>query len=155
MNEQPWSFIVATKENKPEFDRLLGCLLDFNLQWAQHAPVLILSIARLSFASNGKANGHALHDVGQAMAALTFQATASGLVVHQMAGFDAEKARREFSIPLDHNPVAVSAIGYPGSPESLPEKLREREMAPRARKALKDFVFQSTWGRAAAWTNGG
>ena len=155
MNEQPWSFIVATKENKVDFDRLLGCLLDFNLQWAQHAPLLILSIARLTFSSNGKANRHALHDVGQAMAALTFQATASRLVVRQMAGFDAEKARREFSIPLDHDPVSVSAIGYPGSPDLLPEKLREREMAPRTRKILKDFVFQSTWGRASAWTNGG
>jgi len=151
MNEQPWSFIVATKENKIDLDRLLGCLLDFNLQWAQHAPVLILSIARVTFASNGKANRHALHDVGQAMAALTFQATASGLVVHQMAGFDAEKARREFSIPVDHDPVAISAIGYPGRSDTLPEKLQEREMAPRTRKTLKDFVFQGTWGRAAAW----
>lgn len=24
-NEQPWSFIVATKANKSDFDRLLGC----------------------------------------------------------------------------------------------------------------------------------
>jgi nitroreductase len=148
MNEQPWSFIVATKENKTDFDRLLGCLLDFNLQWAQHAPVLILSIARITFASNGKPNRHALHDVGQAMAALTFQATASGLVVHQMAGFDTEKARREFSIPLDHETVAVAAIGYPGSADSLPEKLRQREIAPRTRKSLSDFVFQGGWGRS-------
>jgi nitroreductase len=153
MNEQPWSFIVATQENKPDFDRLLGCLLDFNLQWAQHAPVLILSIARLTFVSSGKPNRHALHDVGQAMAALTLQATASGLAVHQMAGFDVEKARREFSIPADHDPVAVAAIGYPGSPDSLPEKLREREVAPQTRKSLKDFVFQNTWGRAAAWAD--
>jgi nitroreductase len=153
MNEQPWSFIVATKENGADFDRLLGCLLEFNLQWAQHAPVLMLSIARFTFASNGKPNRHALHDVGQAMAALTFQATASGLVVHQMAGFDVEKARREFSIPPDHDPVAVSAIGYPGRADSLPEKLREREVAARRRKNLKDFVFQSTWGRAAAWAH--
>src|ERR1700683_1411580 len=116
MNEQPWSFIVATKQNQPDFDRLLRCLLDFNLQWAQHAPLLVLSIARLTFASNGAPNRHALHDVGQAIAHLTFQATASRLVVRQMAGFDAEKARREFSIPLDHDPVSVSAIGYSGSP---------------------------------------
>jgi nitroreductase len=155
MNEQPWSFIVATKENKIDFDRLLGCLLDFNLQWAQHAPVLILSVARLTFAANGKPNRHALHDVGQAMAALTFQATASGLVVHQMAGFDAVKARREFSIPLDHEPVAVAAIGYPGSTDSLPEKLREREVAPRTRKALTDFVFECDWGQKVSLGGGG
>src|SRR5580704_16942180 len=46
MNEQPWSFIVATRQNTVELDRLLGCLLDFNVGWAQHAPVLLLAVAR-------------------------------------------------------------------------------------------------------------
>src|SRR5271154_3809357 len=62
MNEQPWSFIVATKANKSDFDRLLGCLIEFNVQWAQHAPVLLLSIAKLNFESTGKTNPHAFHD---------------------------------------------------------------------------------------------
>jgi nitroreductase len=152
MNEQPWSFIVATKRNQPDFERLLGCLVEFNVQWAQHAAALILSIARLSFESNGETNRHALHDVGQAIAGLTFQATVCGLAVHQMAGFDVEKARHEFSIPPDHEPVAVAAIGYPGSSASLSDKLRQKEQTPRKRKPLKDFVFESSWGQAAVWT---
>src|SRR6202034_4427315 len=127
MNEQPWSFIVARKPNKSDFERLLACLVEFNVQWAQHAPVLLLSTARLTFESTGGLNRHAFHDVGQAIANLTFQAMVSGLVVHQIAGFDVEKARREFSIPQDHEPVAVAAIGYPGSSADLPEKLRQRE----------------------------
>jgi nitroreductase len=151
-NEQPWSFIVAVKGDKPEFQRLLACLIEFNLEWAQHAPVLILSVARMIFQSSGKPNRHAFHDVGQATASLTVQATASGLVVHQMAGFDVEKARREFSIPHDHEPVAVTAIGYPGSPADLPEKLRQKELAPRQRKPLADFVFERGLGQPAAWT---
>lgn len=155
MNEQPWSFIVATQRNKAEFDRLLGCLMEFNVQWAQYAPVLVLSVARLTFESNGKINRHAVHDVGQAIASLTFQATVSGLVVHQMGGFDVEKARREFSVPPDYEPVAVAAIGYPGIPDSLPDKLRERELVPQKRKSLKDFVFEGEWGRAAVWTRKG
>jgi len=154
-NEQPWSFIVAVKDDKPNFDRLLSCLIDFNLEWARHAPVLILSIARMIFQSTGKPNRHAFHDVGLATAALTVQATASGLVVHQMAGFDVEKARREFSIPQDHEPVAVSAIGYPGNPADLPEKLRQKELAPRHRKPLADFVFERGWGRSTTWTKRG
>ena len=152
MNEQPWSFIVATKANKSDFDRLLGCLVEFNVQWAQHAPVLLLSTARLTFESSGELNRHALHDVGQAIAYLTFQAMVSGLMVHHMAGFDVEKARREFSIPQDHEPVAVAAIGYPGSPASLPEKLRKREAIPRKRKPLTSFVFEGGWGHSAACT---
>jgi len=151
-NEQPWSFIVAVKDDKPEFEHLLGCLIEFNLDWARHAPVLVLSVARMIFQSTGKPNRHAFHDVGQAIASLTVQATASGLVVHQMAGFDVEKARREFAIPQDHEPVAVTAIGYPGSPADLPDKLRQKELAPRQRKALADFVFERSFGQAAAWT---
>jgi nitroreductase len=154
-NEQPWSFIVAVKGDKPEFQRLLGCLIEFNLEWAQHAPVLILSVARMTFQSTGKSNRHAFHDVGLATAALTVQATASGLVVHQMAGFDVEKSRREFSIPQDHEPVAVSAIGYPGNPADLPEKLLQKELAPRQRKPLADFIFERGWGRSTAWTRRG
>jgi nitroreductase len=150
-NEQPWSFIVAVKDDKPEFQRLLSCLIEFNLEWAQHAPVLILSIARMTFQSNGKSNRHAFHDVGQAIASLTVQATASGLVVHQMAGFDVERARHEFSIPPDHEPVAIAALGYPGSVESLPHKLQQKELAPRQRKPLADFVYERGWGRPAAF----
>jgi nitroreductase len=149
MNEQPWAFIVATKQNPAEFERLLGCLHEFNVRWAQNAAALILSVARLTFASNGEPNTHALHDVGQAIAHLTFQASACGLTVCQMAGFDAEKARQTFSIPSDHEPVAVAAIGYPGDADSLPEKLRQRILAPRQRKRSEEFVFEGAWGQSA------
>jgi nitroreductase len=152
MNEQPWSFIVATKANKSDFYRLLGCLIEFNVQWAQHAPVLLLSVAKLKFESMGELNRHALHDVGQAVANLTFQAVASGLVVHQMAGFDIEKARCEFSIPQDYEPVAAAAIGYPGNSAELPEKLRKKDESLRTRKPLGNFVFEGGWGHAAGWS---
>jgi len=151
MNEQPWSFIVATKANRPDFDRLLGCLLEFNVQWAQHAPVLLLSVAKLTFAS-GELNRHAFHDVGQAIANLMFQATVSGLVVHQIAGFGVEKARGEFSIPQDYEPVAAVAVGYPGNSAELPEKLRKKDASPRKRKPLTNFVFEGDWGHSADWT---
>jgi nitroreductase len=97
----------------------------------------------------GKANRVALHDVGSATAQLTFEANARGLQVHQMAGFDTEKARQTFAIPADWEPVAAMAIGYPGNPELLPEKLRERELAPRARKPLGEFVMTGNWGHTA------
>jgi nitroreductase len=152
MNEQPWSFVVATKDSKSDFDRLLGCLVEFNVQWAQQAPVLLLSVAKLTFSSTGGTNRHAFHDVGQAIANLTFQANVLGLVVHQMAGFDVEKARREFSIPQDYEPVAAAAIGYPGNSTELPEKLQKRVTSPRKRKPLTNFVFEGGWGHSPDWT---
>ncbi len=146
-NEQPWSFIVATKENPEDYHRLLNCLVEFNALWAQHAPVLMLSVAKLNFDKGGDPNRHALYDVGQASANLALQATALGLVTHQMAGFDIKKARKAFSIPKSHEPVAVIALGYAGNPKALPENLRERETAPRTRRQLVEIVFTGSWGQ--------
>jgi nitroreductase len=151
MNEQPWSFIVATREKPNEFQRLLECLLEFNVRWAQHAPVLMLAAARLNFAASGEDNRHALYDLGQAMAALTYQATASGLTACQMAGFDVQKAHNVFSIPANYEPVVAAAIGYQGHLAILPEKLQQKELAPRRRNSVEEFVFEAKWGQPADW----
>ena len=152
MNEQPWSFIVAQRQNQAEFDQMLGCLMEFNVRWAQHAPVLMLAVARLNFAANGELNRHAFYDLGHAMAALTYQAIASGLSVCQMAGFEVEKARGVFAIPADHEPVVAVAIGYQGDSAILPEKLRQKELTPRRRYSAEKFVFENKWGESADWT---
>lgn len=149
MNEQPWSFILATRQHDVEFDRMLACLLEFNVPWAQHAPLLLLAVARSNFSAGGDINRHALYDVGQAVAALTYQAIASGLTVCQMAGFDIQKARSIYSIPDDHDPVVVVAIGYQGDPANLPEKVRRKETAPRKRNSIDKFVFEEKWGQPA------
>jgi len=153
-NEQPWSFIVATKEHPGEYERLLSCLVEGNIRWAQHAPVLMLSVARLAFERNQKPNRHAFHDVGLAVENLVIQATALGLAVHQMAGFHVDKARELFSIPDGHEPVAAMAIGFPGDPARLPDDLRERELAPRTRKPLESFVFSGQWGQPSPLVHG-
>ena len=153
-NEQPWSFIVATKEDEAEYARLLSCLVEGNIQWAQHAPVLMVSVARLSFEEDGKPNRHAFHDVGQAVANLIVQATALGLVVHQMAGIFPDKIRELYGIPEGYEAVAGIVLGYPGDPEILPERLRQRELAPRSRKPIQDFVFAGRWGQTSPIVTG-
>ncbi len=153
-NEQPWSFIVATKQDPAEYARLVSCLVEGNIQWAQHAPVLMVSVARLSFEEDGKPNRHAFHDVGQAVANLIVQATALGLVVHQMAGIHPDKVRELYGVPEQYDPVAAIALGYPGDPQSLPEKLRKRELAPRERKPVTEFVFSGCWGQTSPIVTG-
>ncbi|NEQ77674.1 MAG: nitroreductase family protein [Okeania sp. SIO2C9] len=150
-NEQPWSFIVATKENPTEYDRLLSCIVEGNQPWASLAPVLMLSVAKLSFDRNNNPNRHALHDVGLAVASLTFQATEIGLRVHQMGGFHVDKARELYKISAEYEPVAAIAIGYPGEPDILPESLRERELSPRSRKPINSFVFTGEFGQTASF----
>ncbi|HUA00659.1 MAG TPA: nitroreductase family protein [Candidatus Aquilonibacter sp.] len=148
-NAQPWYFIVATKDDPENFKKVLETFVEFNQGWAKHAPVLVLSVAANKMPHDGSPNRHALHDVGQAAANLSLQATAVGLQVHQMAGILPEKAREIFSIPPDFEAVAGFAVGYPGEPSSLPDALREREHAPRQRRPASSFVFTGTWGKTS------
>src|ERR1700758_1739080 len=52
-NEQPWSFIVATRDDAVEFARLLSCLVEGNKVWVANAPVLMVSVARHNFVQTG------------------------------------------------------------------------------------------------------
>lgn len=148
-NEQPWSFIVATRDNPEEHGQLLSCLTEKNQQWARLAPVLMLSVAKLNFEKTGKPNRHAFHDVGLAMGNLLVQATVMDLVVHQMAGFSVEQARRTFEIPDGCEPVAGIALGYAAEPEVLPEQFRAQEVGPRSRRPIESFVFEKRWGKTS------
>jgi len=148
-NEQPWAYIAAPKDASEDFANLLSILVEFNQSWAKDAPLLALSVAHLNWQKSGKPNALAKHDVGSATAQLTFEANSRGLFVHQMAGFDGEKARRVFGIPEDWEPVAAMAIGYLGDPASLPAALRDRELTPRTRKSLAEFVMEGSWGHTA------
>ncbi|HMG74581.1 MAG TPA: nitroreductase family protein [Pyrinomonadaceae bacterium] len=148
-NEQPWSFVLATKQNPAEHARLLSCLVEGNQQWARQAPVLMVSVAKLNFDKTGKPNRHAFYDVGMAVGNLMTQAMALDLFVHQMAGFSPEKVAELYKIPDEFEPVAAIAIGYGGEVEDLPESLRERELGPRSRKPIQEFVFEGRWGQAS------
>jgi nitroreductase len=145
-NEQPWSYIVAIKDNPAEFERLLSCLVEPNQAWAKAAPVLALGCTSLFFTKNGKPNAAAIHDLGLAAANLCLEATARGLYVHQMIGILPDKAREVFHIPEGVQPVTGLAIGYAADPNVLPDNLKARDVAPRTRKPLPAFVFSGDWG---------
>jgi nitroreductase len=144
-NEQPWRFIVASKENPAEYEQLLSCLVPANQRWAKTAPVLMVSIAKLSFTRNGNANRFGFYDTGLAMGNFTLQAESLGLRVHQMGGFDIEKTRSLYNIPEDFEPIAAIACGYPGDDSLLEEDLRERAMLPRDRKPFDEMFFRQNW----------
>jgi nitroreductase len=146
-NEQPWRFVVATREDAEGFARLLETLVEQNGAWAQHAPVLMLSIAKLEFTHNGRRKRHALYDVGQAAAYLTLQATAQGLCVHQTAGFDVEKARQLLKIPDGYEPAAMMAVGYLGDAEPVSEPPGQHDGPGRGRKPLDSLAFEGMWGK--------
>ena len=146
-NEQPWNYLVATRENPLEFARLLACLVEANQSWAKSAPVLVLSVVSLQFAKNKQDNRAAVHDLGLAAGNLVVEATARGLAVHQMIGILPDKAREVYQIPEHFEAWTAMAVGYKADPAKLPDALRERDLTPRQRKRLSKFVFTGQWGQ--------
>lgn len=149
-NEQPWSYIVATKAHPADFERLLLCLVEGNQAWAKAAPVLAIGCTSLHFSRNNKPNAAAVHDLGLASATLAIEATARGLSVHQMIGILPDKARELYRIPEAVQPLTGLAIGYAADPNILPEVYRQRDLVARQRKPLAEFVFGGQWGTTSA-----
>jgi hypothetical protein len=68
--------------------------------------------------------------------------------VHQMGGYDAQKARAAFDIPEEYTPMAMIAVGYQAAPDVLDEETKAKELKPRSRKPLETHFFEGAWGRA-------
>jgi len=153
-NDQPWYWLVARRQDGEAFDKMVGCLMEANQDWAKQAGVLILTAIRTTFAYNHKPNRVALHDLGQAACQLSLQAVQLGLQVHQMAGVNLSRVRQEYSIPEGIEPQTAIAIGYPDESEpsdDLQKQLRERETGSRSRRPLADQVFERGWGKTASF----
>ncbi len=148
-NEQPWNYLLATKEDTVEYARLLSCLVEANQEWAKTAPVLVLAVVSLQFAKNQQDNRAAVHDLGLAAGNLLVEAMARGIFVHQMIGIDPDKAREIYQIPEHYEAWTALAIGYQADPDKLPAALKERDLTPRKRKPLEKFVFTGKWGKSS------
>lgn len=138
-NEQPWEYVYALKGTEG-FDALWQTIMPGNQPWSQHASVLIASIARNTFARNGKPNLWATHDLGMANAQLMLQAAHRDIYGHMMGGFEKDKLSDLLQLTEDQTPVAMIALGYKAEAETLEEPFRSRELAPRVRKPLEEIV---------------
>ncbi|HWE51086.1 MAG TPA: nitroreductase family protein [Bryobacteraceae bacterium] len=140
-NEQPWRFVVATKDRPEQFARILGVLVEKNQEWARSAYLIGFSAARKTFSHNSTPNRFGLYDTGAAAGSLAIQATTMGIRVHFMGGFDAGRARTEFGVPEDFEIGAAFAAGYIDENSVLPPT--------RSRKPLAEMVFAGNWGQSA------
>ncbi|GAA0894335.1 hypothetical protein GCM10009122_40160 [Fulvivirga kasyanovii] len=147
-NEQPWRFIVGVKSRGEEYQKILECINDFNKEWADQAPVLMLVCAKKAFTHNDKPNRHYKYDCGAAMSTLSLQAMADNLYVHQMAGINPDKAIELFKVPETFEVLTGVAIGYLGAPDQLSEKNQKAETARRQRKELSQLAFSESWGNS-------
>lgn len=149
--DQPWRFIVWDKnKDVAAWQKAFDTLVEFNQGWVKNSPLLFLIAADTKFNHNGKPNRWAAYDTGAAAENICLQATALGLMAHQMAGFDADKLRAAFAVPEQIEIIAMIAVGYAADPATLDDETREREMAERSRRALGELFFDSAWGNPVA-----
>ena len=144
-NSQPWRFLVA-RRGEPAFAQLLAVLSPGNQPWAERARALVLVAAEV-VDEKGKARPWAHYDTGQAVAALSMQAEAIGLSAHQMGGFDAVAAARQFGLDAALSPVVVIALGLRDEANPLPEPYAARETAVRARSPLSSLLLAPASGQ--------
>lgn len=143
-NAQPWRYIVGIRDRSLDvWQRVFDVLVDGNKPWAQNAPVLALGIVEHNFEHNGKPNKAAVHDLGAASAGLTFEATARGLVVHQMIGIEPDKARQIFNLPDSMEAFTGLAIGYRAEPSQVSDEYAQRDERRRERKPLDEIIIRS------------
>ena len=147
-NVQPWRFIVATSADKDAHAKALAGFNERNQRWAKNAPVLMIALYR-KVNDQGAPNGAAAYDLGASVAQAVLQATALGLVVHQAGGIEKDKIRAAYNIPEDTEVAVAFGLGYQAAEAILPDDLKEREVAPRARKDLSEIVFSGSYGTSA------
>ena len=146
-NEQEWRFLYGRRDT-PQWSLFFDLLMEANQAWCQRAAVLVVVLARKTFARNGKPNPVHLFDVGSAWENLALQATAMGLVSHGMAGFDYEKARTTLKVPDEFAVAAMFALGRPGDPDQLPEQMRAMEI-PSGRRPVRESICEGVFSFAA------
>jgi nitroreductase len=147
--DEPWRYLIWDKGRDPQgWQKAYDCLNENNKKWVKNVTLLMLSCAGSAFEATGKPNRWTQHDTGAASVSMALQAVALGLVIHQMGGWDVEKARASFAIPPEYTPMAMIAVGYQTGPEILDDETKAKEMRPRARKPVADRFYEGGWGKA-------
>ena len=145
--DEPWRYLIWDRGRDPEgWQKAFDCLSENNKKWVKNVPLLMLSNAGSIFGATGKPNRWGQHDTGAASCCMALEAVDLGLMVHQMGGFDADKARAAFAIPAEYTPMAMIAVGYQTEPDILDEETKKKELAPRSRKPVGERFFEGGWG---------
>lgn len=139
-NEQPWRYIVFTNANPEMLKKAQSVLKEIN-NYAKRAPILICAITKKIYSDNASPNRLHFHDLGGANENMFLEAFNQGLIMHEMGGFDVQRAKEIFDVPNDYEIGIMIAIGYQDAYHVLPERLRHKSFTPRERKPLSEIVF--------------
>ena len=150
--DEPWRYLIWDKgRDAAGWQKAYDCLSENNKKWVKNVPLLMLSCAGSTFEATGKPNRWTQHDSGAASVSMALQAVALGLIIHQMGGWDVEKARAAFAIPPEYTPMAMIAVGYQASPDVLDDETKAKELRPRGRKPLAERFYEGGWGKGVTF----
>ncbi len=147
-HRQPVRFIVGLRRGDGAFATIARLLRRGN-SYAHAAGALILVCA--DEGDDERTALYAAVDAGAAIANLSVEAVARGLIVHPMAGFDVDGARTAFDLPDGMRPLAVVAVGALGDYAQVTPEIAERDGRPRERLPLEEVVLN--W--SGAWPSSG
>ncbi|MBB3601451.1 nitroreductase [Mycolicibacterium sp. BK556] len=136
-HRQPVRYVVGLRADEA-FTTIAGLLRRGN-SYAHAAGALILVCA-----DQGEDERTALYsavDAGAAIANLSVEAVARGLIAHPMAGFDVDGASAAFALPEEVRPLAVVAVGSLGDYTRVAPEIAERDGRPRERLPLDQIVL--------------
>lgn len=139
-NEQPWRYIIFSIDNPVKLMEAQSVLLESN-SYAKRAPILICAIAKKNYSEGEKYNRLHFHDLGAANENMFLEAFNQGLIMHEMGGFDVQKAVEIFKIPEDYEIGIMIAIGYQDKHSVIPERFREKAYSPRVRRKLSEIAY--------------
>jgi nitroreductase len=149
-HRQPVRFVVGVREahtageTRDETFATLAGLLKRGNSYAHAAAALILVC--VDEGEDERTARYAAVDAGAAIAQLTVEATARGLIVHPMAGFDVDGAHAAFGMPDGVRALAIVGLGSLGDYATVDAAIAERDSRPRERLPLDRIAFAGRWG---------
>jgi len=139
-NNQPWRFVYADEKSRywqPFFD----LLNDGNKIWVKNASVLVIVVSKKIADYQNKSIASHSFDTGAVWQNLALQGSSLGLVVHAMAGFDYQQAKKMLKLDNNYQVEAMITIGQKGKVNQLPDYLQKVEY-PSGRKQLSEIIFK-------------
>lgn len=139
-NNQPWRFVFVHKEQ----DRMdFRPVLSSGNEWAYNAGLYVVVFSKPDLDCRIKEREYFLFDTGMAVAFMMLRATELGYVMHPIAGYSPEKAKKLLNIPDEMTVITVAVVGkkVPGISDVLNEKQKESETARPDRHPLEKMFF--------------
>jgi nitroreductase len=143
-NAQPWRF-GFTKRGEELFESIsTKGLSGFNAAWAPHASLYVLAFADKFKADGTGIDRHAAYfNNALATSQVVFEAESMGLKAHYMGGVMHDEILKLVGVE-DAWLTCVITIGLQGDVSNVSDELKQREAAPRERKALSEILISAS-----------